>query len=289
MPDPFGATTGTPARSVRQAVARRYQQLTRAEQQVADAVLQQPRRVVDLPIYDLARELGVAPAVISRFSRATGLGGFRALRLALAEELGADRAATPASDGPPSDDPRWEVARRAMQADLAALQHTIACLDPTALAAAAVRLAHARRVIAAGNDASGVVARRLATMLARRGWRARAEVAPNDTTWTNDVDVQDVVIIVSHRGQLLGPGAALLAALPIVRQHGAQILALTNVPDAPVARAADFVLATCLPGDTSDDAYVFDPVFLVQLVVVRALVAAAIAARTAGAGDGGGA
>src|SRR5688500_2430078 len=91
--------------SVRQLVARACSRLTRAERQVADAVLRRPQRVVDLGIYELAREIGVGPAVISRFTHAVGLPGFRALRLALAQELGAEQAlATQVTSGTAGDD-----------------------------------------------------------------------------------------------------------------------------------------------------------------------------------------
>jgi hypothetical protein len=45
------------------------------------------------------------------------------------------------------------------------------------------------------------------------------------------------------------------------------------------------VVATHLPGDVSDDAYQFGAVLPVQIVVVRALVAATLAARRGEAGE----
>jgi DNA-binding MurR/RpiR family transcriptional regulator len=272
-----------PRLSIRQRVVRRAQQFTPAEQQVATALLRRPRLVVDSPIYDLARELNVAPAVISRFSRAIGLPGYRALRLALAEELGAEAAISSRRQAPPAPAPGsgaiWQAACTSMTDDVAAIQQNLEALDPAAMTVAGTMLATANRVVTDGNDASGLMARRLAGMLARRGFRARAEISPNDATWANDLDPGDVVVVISHRGQSVSPTAGILPAIPVIRSHGARLLAVTNRPDSPVGRASDAVVATLLWDDGSDDAYTFAAVLPVQVVVVRALVAATLAAR----------
>ena len=282
-------TPGQTATTVRQRLLRRAQPFTAAEEQVATAILRRPRLVVDSPIYALAREIGVAPAVISRFTRAIGLSGYRALRLILAEELGAAGAVaarqTALSKPAPEAGAVWQAAYCAVLDDIAAIQQSLEALDTGAITAAGVLLAGAKRVVTVGNDASGLMARRLAGMLARRDCRARAEVSPGDATWTNDLDPGDVVVVISHRGQSVRPTTGLLPAIPMIRSRGARLLAVTNAPDSPVGRAADVVVATHLPGDVSDDAYAFGAVLPVQVVLVRALVAATLAARKVGTAE----
>jgi len=115
------------AETLRRSVARRYRHFTSAEQVVAQAVLRRPRLVIELPIQALAREIGVAPAVISRFSRTIGLSGFRALRVALAEELGAEgvaAAVVPQLDNHGAE-PLWGAARASVLDDIAALQRNL--------------------------------------------------------------------------------------------------------------------------------------------------------------------
>jgi len=269
------------AETLRRSVARRYRHFTSAEQGGAQAALRRPRLGIELPIQALAREIGVAPAVISRFSRTIGLSGFRALRVALAEELGAEgvaAAVVPQLDNHGAE-PLWGAARASVLDDIAALQRNLDGIDPAAMAAAARLLAAARRVVTVGYATSGVVAKRLASMLAYRGWRTRAEVAPGDSTWASDIDPQDVVVAVSHRGRASGSGAELLMTLRQLRTQGTQVILLTNAPDGGLSQAATLVLATSQLGDDSEEAYVFDPVFPVQLLTMRALVAATIAAR----------
>jgi DNA-binding MurR/RpiR family transcriptional regulator len=280
LPSPVEQARTAADGSVRQLVAHACPRLTRAERQVAEAVLLRPQRVVDLGIYELAHELGVGPAVISRFTRAVGLPGFRALRLALAQELGAEQALTAqltsgaAGDDHP-DGVAWRAAQAAMRDDIAALHRNLRAIDPASLTAAARLVAGAKQVITVGNNLSGAVGQRMVSMLRARGWRARAEAVPSDLTWPKDLAPGDVVVVISHRGEPVG----IVAALPAIRAQGARLLAITNAPKSPLGRAADAVLATFLPGDAGDDAYAFDPVLPVQVGTMRALVAAAIATR----------
>ncbi|HET7770250.1 MAG TPA: hypothetical protein VFN74_15860, partial [Chloroflexota bacterium] len=74
--------------------------------------------------------------------------------------------------------------------------------------------------------------------------------------------------------------AGIVAALAGIRERSARLLAITNAPHEEIGRRADVVLATLIPGGVSDERYEVDPVFLVQIVTARALVAAAVAART---------
>jgi DNA-binding MurR/RpiR family transcriptional regulator len=270
--------------AVRQAVEQAYARLTPGEKRLADLILQRPWRVVDLSVQRLARDAGVGTSVVSRFSRRIGQPDYRGLRLALARELG--EAAAREGVGPvgaqPAPareiDPVWGAALESAARDLDAVRRSVGSLDPAALSAAAHVLAGASRVIAlGGGDSSGGIARRFARMLVRQGWRARAEIEPRDATWAEDVDPGDAVLLISHRGN----SPEICDSLPAIKARGARIVALTNEPQSPIGRAAEVVVATAIPGQVDDVSYVLEPVFPVQVVTARALVAAAVAARRA--------
>ena len=251
---------------------------------MADALLEAPLRFAELPIDRLAAEIGVGASAISRFARQIGFVDTRALRLSLALQAGGDAANVRAEAGTAAaledgDAPRRAVrwaARSAVSDDIAAIRLNLSAVDSDAMADAAALIAAAPRVVTVGYNSSGAAAQRLAMMLRRRGWRARAENTPADATWPEDLDPGDLVIAVSHRGTTTG----IVAALPGIRARGARLLAITNAPHGEIGRAADAVLATSIPGGASDERYEVDPVFLVQIVTVRALVAAAVAATT---------
>lgn len=264
---------------VRQAVVQCYQRLTPAERRMADVVLHHPWDVTELPIKRLAARIEVGTSVISRFSRRIGLADYRTLRLALARELG-EEAARDGVAGQPAAAlaPLWHDALASVARDVEAIQRNLCSLDPEAFTRAAHLLAGAARVVTAGGgDSSGSMAKRIARMLVRQGWRARAEVEPRDNTWTEDIDPGDAVLLISHRGS----SAELVASLPAIKERGGCIVALTNAPDSPIGRAAEVIVTTCVPGGADDISYALDPIFPVQVVTGRALVAAVVAARRA--------
>lgn len=271
---------------VRERIASAYQQLGGAQRKVADALLGAPLRFAELPIDRLATEIGVGTSAISRFSRRLGYPDTRALRLSLALELGATPPGETDADDPRAPSTAEQVIQRAARAavldDLAAIRTNLAALDSPAIASAAQLIAAAPRVITVGYNSSGAAAERLAIMLRRRGWRARAENTPADPSWTQDLDPADLVIAVSHHGSTGG----IVEALPGIRARGARLLAITNRPERAIGRAADLVLQTCIAGGATPERYEVDPVFPVQIVTVRALVAAAVAARTLGTSSG---
>jgi DNA-binding MurR/RpiR family transcriptional regulator len=220
--------------------------------------------------------------VVSRFSQRIGLADYRALRLQLARELGEEGArAAPVSEATAveSRDPVAAAALDSIARDVEAVQRAVASIDKEAVSMAARVMAAASRVVfAGGGDSSGGSARRSARMLVRQGWRARAETDLRDATWTEDIDRGDAVVLISHRGA----SPELMDALPAILDRGARVVLLTNDPEGPLASAAEVVVRTSLPGATDDVAYVLDPIYPVQVVAARALVAAAVAARLTG-------
>jgi RpiR family transcriptional regulator, carbohydrate utilization regulator len=268
--------------AVRERIARAYQQLGSGQRKVADALLEAPLRFAGLPIDQLATQIGVGTSAISRFSRRLGYADTRALRLSLALELGPrmDEIEADDDEGAPSTSEQAirRAARSAVLHDVEAIRTNLATVDSPAMAAAAQLVAAAPRIITVGYNSSGAIAERLAMMLRRRGWRARAENTPPDSSWTQDLDPDDLVIAVSHHGSAAG----IVEALPGLRARGAHLLAITNRPERAIGREADRVLATCIAGGATPEQYEVDPVFPVQIVTIRALVSAAVAARALG-------
>ncbi|HET7771777.1 MAG TPA: hypothetical protein VFN74_23590, partial [Chloroflexota bacterium] len=204
--------------AVRERVAGAYQRLSGGQRKVADALLEAPLRFAELPIDRLAAEIGVGTSAISRFARRLGFTDTRTLRLSLALDLGADSAHSGvALPGPAAvagtagalEEPARRAARDAVADDVSAIRVNLPALVSPAMAQAAALIAAAPRVVTVGYNSSGAAAQRLAMMLRRRGWRARAEETPADATWTQDLDPGDLVIAVTHRGSTAGIVAAL--------------------------------------------------------------------------------
>ena len=61
-------------------------ELRRSEAKVAAAVLQAPQQALSCSVAQLAQFAGVSPPTVVRFCRALGYSGFRAFKLALAQD-----------------------------------------------------------------------------------------------------------------------------------------------------------------------------------------------------------
>ena len=64
-----------------------YDQLFDAEKKIAKFILNNPKKVVDMTVSELAEISGVSIASVSRFCRKVGLKGFAQLKISLAQEL----------------------------------------------------------------------------------------------------------------------------------------------------------------------------------------------------------
>ena len=64
-----------------------YDQLFDAEKKIAKFILNNPKKVVDMTVSELAEISDVSIASVSRFCRKVGLKGFAQLKISLAQEL----------------------------------------------------------------------------------------------------------------------------------------------------------------------------------------------------------
>jgi len=74
--------------SVLQAIRENYKELTKAERQIADTILQNPRAVLECSISELSQISGVkSEASVVKFYRKIGLTSFQQFKVLLAQEL----------------------------------------------------------------------------------------------------------------------------------------------------------------------------------------------------------
>lgn len=226
-------------------IQRIHQELSRAEQAVADWVLAHPGRAKDSTLADVAAAAGTSEPTVIRFCRSLGLSGFRELRLRLAETL-----SRPTSylhrDVVPGDSVNEVVAK--------VLDHSIqAMIDVRANAAtmpfdeALNAMMPARQLIFAGLGASGIVSRDACQKFFRLGIPCSVAVdTPAILQTAAIVDERDVLIITSHTG--VWPDVA--RAATIAAGNGATVIALTE-PGSLLARNASLVFECHTPEDTN--------------------------------------
>ncbi|GLY91895.1 MurR/RpiR family transcriptional regulator [Actinoallomurus iriomotensis] len=218
--------------------------LVPSKRRVATYILGQPAHAATQTISELARAAQTSESTVLRLCQELGLRGYRELRIALAAESGREqeRAANrPVGSDISRDDDLDSIIDTVAFTDQQAIADTARNLDRAALAKAVALTAGARRVDIVGVGASAVVALDLHQKLHRIGLIAYAW---HDThaalTAAALLGPADVAIGVSHTGTTPD-------TVDVIREasaHGARTIALTGVPNSPLAAAADVLLTT---------------------------------------------
>ncbi|GIT79732.1 RpiR family transcriptional regulator [Leifsonia sp. LS1] len=216
---------------------------------VADVILERPQIVMENTISELARACDTSEASIVRFCRALGFTGYPQLKLQLAAELAKESAefggngdGAYGADISPSDTLAEMVAKIA-GSEILGIRETADTLDIKVLQRVIRKLERAKRVVLFGVGASNAGAQDLAQKLLRIGHVALAFHDAHDALVSAAlVEQGDVAIGFSHNGRTRETMAFLSAA----RRNGAHTVAVTNVPDSPLAEQAESVLRTAV-------------------------------------------
>lgn len=219
--------------------------LSPAEARVGRWLLEHPRRCLEAPLAEVAAGAGTSEPTVVRFCRRLGLGGFRELRVRLAESLGrpADYVHRRVLPEDSAADAVAKVIDSAVQT-LMTLRDSIGMMPIAQIVEA---MADARQIVFAGLGASGYVARDARQKFFRLG--IPCAVATDGPTILQSAAIagpREVFVLISHSGGQ----AELLRAARLCRKRGAIVVAVTK--DAFVlGREADYVLESCSTEDTS--------------------------------------
>jgi DNA-binding MurR/RpiR family transcriptional regulator len=217
--------------------------LARAEQRVAQVVLDSPAAVAHRSITEVADLAGTSETTVTRFCKAIGVGGYPELRLALAAATAGPSAVREREMGgeiEPGDD-LARVARKVAFADARAIEETVEQLDIVALAAVVDALTVAPRADLYGVGASGLVAADFQHKLNRIGRVALSWSDPHAAlTAAAVLQPGDVAVGVSHTGSTTDTVDFLAEAA----RRGAVTVAVTNYPRSAITEVATHVITT---------------------------------------------
>ncbi len=211
--------------------------LAEAEVRVARWLLEDPHRLLSLSMAQVALASGVSDTTVLRFCRSVGFRGFTDVKLAVAGDVAEhDRLMV---EGLSADDDLSSICAKVFRADAQALADTAATLDMQELQRAVDLLAGARRVIVIGVGTSIPIVLDLHHKLFRIGLDC---VAHTDSYLqlmaTALLDMQDVVVGISHSGTSIDPALTLEKA----RERGCGTIAITGNGQSPFTKSADVTL-----------------------------------------------
>lgn len=216
--------------------------LARAEQRVANIVLDDPASISRRSITDVAEAAGTSETTVTRFCKAIGVGGYPDLRIALAADTAraSPRERDLGGDISPDDDIA-RVIEKISYADAKAVEETAGQLDAEVLEGLVDAVADARRIDVYGVGASAFVAFDLQQKLHRIGLTCFAW-SDTHTALTSAALLRegDVALGISHTGAT----SETVESLRQAGQRGATTAVVTNFSRSPVTEVADHVLTT---------------------------------------------
>lgn len=250
-----------------------YQNLTKVEQRIADYILEQPSKVMNMTSSELADITDCGEATLFRLCHKLGFSGFQRLKQALSGDLFSPLHMV-SQEVEPEDSPEI-VTHKIFQNIVEALQETSKILDYKALEKAIQVLSKTQRIYAFGFGGSGVIAQDIEHRFMRFGITVRAYTDPHlQMAISALLTKEDVVIAISHTGASID----ILKSLELAKENGATIIVITSHQKSPITKFSDIILA----GLAKETSYRSEAMAsrLVHLAIVDALYSGIILNRT---------
>ena len=214
-----------------------YNEMGKAEKQIADWIEKNPGKIISLSIVELAEQCRCSEATIVRFSKRLGLSGYQELKISLASESGTsivNANITPT-------DKAYEMFEKVANDIYFSLEHTKKSLSPESISDAANKICSAKKIVIFGLGNSASVATDASHKFLRAGLNC---VAYSDNHMqviaASHLKEGDVVIAISHSGS----SKDIVDALKIAKEHGATTITITNKGKSPILKFSDIVLST---------------------------------------------
>lgn len=227
---------------------RSYQDLTLAQKRIAELIVEDPEYIAFATVDKIAARLEISPSTIVRFAYRVGLSGYPELQGRIREIVRAQMrpgVGQQAQRGTDTGHLGEGTIARSLSHDMDNLERTISRLSLDDLERAVALLRQADWIYMAGGLTSDSLAQYAAFALGRM--RGRATLLNGDMYTTSrllDVQPADAVLAFSFPPY----ASRTLEIVTAVKEQGARVVAITDTPIAPIAQAADVVLATHVSG-----------------------------------------
>ena len=229
--------------SVLQRLRTQGARLPRAQQQVIQALLQDPKVALSWSVDTLAAKAQVSMPTIGRMARSFGFEGVREFKIALAQDLAREE---PVHRSVTLDDTGTDIVQKVIAGAAASIQALQQQLQVSVLESAGQILSQAERIDCYSVGAtSAFMASDLQARLFRLGRVAHAfHDAHLQLTSAASLGPKGVAVAISHVGRM----PFMLEAVGFARSRGAKVIAITQ-PETPLAALADVVIGVRVPPD----------------------------------------
>ncbi|MCW5719772.1 MAG: MurR/RpiR family transcriptional regulator [Devosia sp.] len=222
--------------------------MTLADRQIAEFILDDPGRMLELSSAALAEATGRSQSSVVKFSQKLGYAGYQQLKLAVnkAKALewhapgGVIHGTIDASDS------YVTILQKLIGSKLLSMRETSSANNEEAVDAALAKLSSARKVLLAGVGASSLVAADFSYKLLKLG---RTVLLNSDShiqiSNASALDESDALMALSHSGR----SVETVRIAELAKRRGATVISVTGMQTNPLAELADIRLFTVADED----------------------------------------
>ncbi|MCG7420980.1 MurR/RpiR family transcriptional regulator [Macrococcus epidermidis] len=246
-------------------ITQMYDTFTPVEKRIADLMIDQPVKVVNLPIKEIAKMAGTSEAAIVRFSKRLGLSGIKVVKVELARELH-----TIDTEKKPSKieftDSVEVLKEKVFNNTIQALYNTEKILSPKIIDDAAQAIIKAKRMMIFGVGIAQVVGEDFRLKLAQIDKLAHlANDSFTAVSMLANFEPGDVLFAITSSGR----SKEIIEVIKYAKKQKITIILLTQKVPSPALRMADIALA--MAKEESDFKVGTMTVRLVQLAIIDAV------------------
>ncbi len=220
---------------------KQYPFLSKSEQTIIDFVLENPERVSFLTINDMAKELNVSIATISRFSKKIGFSSFQEFKLALVASVTKSHFSNTFHEHVSSTDSHDDVVRKVFESNIKSLNDTQTLFDLNAYQQAVDYIGNTNRLAFFGLGGSVVVAFDAYHKFIRTHLTCIFTIDKHlQLIEASHLNEHDCAIVICHSGM----NKDTLEIVDVLKENHVKIILITSFPMSKIAEQADVMLVS---------------------------------------------
>jgi len=241
-----------------------YEDFFDAEKKIADYILANKEKVVDMTVAELARESNTSDATVSRFCKKCNLKGFHHLKITLAKELSDNEIDIVKSNNIDINNISQSL-ENILANKIEELTQTVRMIDEAKLREILNLFKNAECVQFAAVGNTIPVALDGAYKFNQLGIKSMAlSIWETQLGYTLNANEKDVIVIISNSGA----SKQLVSLAKVAKENNATVIGITNSESSPIAKLSDYHIATATRERLFVEEYCFSRISVMTVVEI---------------------
>ena len=252
-------------RTIRDIIFAEYDNFFDAEKKIANYILNNSAKVVELTIAELAEAAGTSEATVSRFCKRCNVKGFHHLKITLAKELVEANESEVTASGDVNENNIKQSLQNILANKVEELNQTVSMIDEENLREIISLLNNARSIQFAAVGNTIPVAMDGAYKFNQIGIPSVANtIWETQIAYTYNLTKEDVVIVISNSGA----SKRLVDVVEAANKCGAKVISITNSANSPLSKISDYHITTATREKVFLDEYDFSRISAMTVIEI---------------------